>query len=79
MNFLLTSAKLKKQRKIMIKEEAGFMFLTLVLSTLVISTFASCPNNCIDSSHGSCIGNHCVCRDNWAGEDCSFGNYFFFP
>lgn len=28
-----------------------------------------CIRNC--TSHGKCIGNTCVCDENWGGDDCS--------
>jgi hypothetical protein len=29
-----------------------------------------CPNDCIDESHGVCLKGHCVCHDDWVGDDC---------
>lgn len=42
----------------------------LILSTLIASSFAGCPNKC--SGHGSCtLGDKCACQPRWLGPDCS--------
>eukprot|EP01087_Luapelamoeba_hula_P013987 TRINITY_DN403_c0_g1_i1.p1 TRINITY_DN403_c0_g1~~TRINITY_DN403_c0_g1_i1.p1 ORF type:complete len:607 (+),score=43.39 TRINITY_DN403_c0_g1_i1:60-1823(+) len=52
------------------KRGSLFVLVALLLACLVLSAWASCPNNC--SGKGTCVNNKCNCTGNWAGEDCSY-------
>ena len=47
----------------------GYRPCTYQLSALITQR---CPNDCTDQDHGTCNNGHCVCKDNWTGDDCSY-------